>query len=347
MASKKRIKRRIVRQAVEDNVDAMQGRLPRSRRIRRLRRVFTTARIFFLIGLPAALFASSYVLSGVAEDWKESRQASAGRPSSPGPTPIFSSREMRPPAEADLVFSQPQPIDPAVLPLAVRTIVLDPGHGGASRGTEAPGGLVEKEVTLDIALRLGRLLTSASYDVVMTRQDDSALSLKERAEIANAASGDIFLSIHVNWIDNREIRGVETYYLGPTDDPYVTKLAAQENQDSGYSLADFRGILERVYADVRQGESRELAQSVQQSLHGMLRKVNENVENRGVKSAPFGVLTRTEMPAILAEVSCLSNEFEARLLMRPTYRQYIAEALFAGVQSYSQGLMNQMSQIGS
>ncbi|MEE8137478.1 MAG: N-acetylmuramoyl-L-alanine amidase [Thermoanaerobaculia bacterium] len=347
MASIRRIKRRVVRQAVAENEDTLRGRLPRPREGRRLRAMFTLARLLFFVGLPAALFASSYVLSSVAEDWRETRRAAVSAGSRLPPAPLFSSREMRPPAEAELIFSAPEPIDPAVLPLEIHKIVLDPGHGGSSQGTVAPVGLVEKEITLDVALRLRRLLESASYEVVMTREDDETLPLSERAEIANEARGDIFLSIHVNWIENRRVRGVETYYLGPTDDPYLTALAAQENQDSGYSLADFRSILERVYADVRQGESRELARAVQQALYESQRKVNGSVENRGVKRAPFGVLTRTEMPAILTEVSCLSNDSEARLLMRPSYRQFIAEALFTGIQSYSRSLMSQTNQIGS
>jgi N-acetylmuramoyl-L-alanine amidase len=144
------------------------------------------------------------------------------------------------------------------------------------------------------------------------------------------------VSIHLNWIDTREVRGVETYYLGPTNDPYLTQLAANENMDSGYSMADFRNMLDRVYAGVRQAESRRLASTVQQSLYNSLRRVNPQLQDRGVKKAPFIVLVGTEMPAILAEVSCLSNEKEARLLMTPEYRQFIAEALFEGIDSYAQ-----------
>ncbi len=342
----KRIKRRVVRQAVEENLDTMLGRPPRPRQGRRLRTLLSLARVSFLVGLPAALFASSYVLSGVAEEWTESRQSVAEASPRQPIAQLFASQDLVPPAESEMIFSTPEPLDPAVLPLSLRKIVLDPGHGGSSQGTVAPTGLIEKEIVLDIAVRLRRLLEGAAYEVVMTREGDEFLDLKKRAEIGNQAKGDIFLSIHVNWIENRGVRGVETYYLGPTDDPYLTALAAKENQDSGYSLADFRSILERVYADVRQGESRELARSVQAALYDSLRKVNETAKNRGVKTAPFGVLTRTEMPAILAEVSCLSNETEAHLLMRPSYRQFLAEALFAGIQSYSRGLMRQTGQIG-
>ncbi|MFQ5349863.1 MAG: N-acetylmuramoyl-L-alanine amidase, partial [Thermoanaerobaculia bacterium] len=199
-------------------------------------------------------------------------------------------------------------------------------------------GLVEKEVTLDIAERLRGLLEAASYEVVMTREEDVGVSLEQRAEHANRESGDIFVSIHVNWFENRRARGVETYYLGPTDDPYLSELAAMENRESGLPLGDFRDMLERVYADVRQEESRRLASAVQRSLHRSLSSINPAIKDRGVKTAPFGVLVRTEMPAILAEVSCLSNEAEARRLVQPAYREYIAEAIFDGLRRYARGL---------
>jgi N-acetylmuramoyl-L-alanine amidase len=258
---------------------------------------------------------------------------------------MLATSESLPPIEAESRVVNPRPIDPAVLPLALRTVVLDPGHGGENRGTMAPFGLVEKEVTLDIARRARQLLESSSFAVVMTREDDRSLSLKQRAEAASAARGDIFVSIHVNWLDKPERRGVETFYLGATDDPYLEALAARENRDSGYSLADSREILEQVYAGVRQEQSRNLASAVQQTLYDALSRVNGSVTDRGVKSAPFGVLTHTEMPAILAEVSSVSNDVEARLLTTPIYRQYLAEAIVAGIQAYANRL-SQAERIG-
>jgi N-acetylmuramoyl-L-alanine amidase len=169
----------------------------------------------------------------------------------------------------------------------------------------------------------------------MTRQEDRSLSLEDRGLAANRAGADIFVSVHLNWIEDRKTRGIETYYLGPTDDPFLTRLAADENRDSGYSLADMRRLLDRIYAGVRQEKSKKLAEVVQSSLFGSLAKMSPGLQNRGVKAAPFIVLLTTEMPAILAEVSCLSNEDEAELLTKPQYRQYIAEALAAGVRSYA------------
>jgi N-acetylmuramoyl-L-alanine amidase len=225
-------------------------------------------------------------------------------------------------------------VDAAVFPLAVRKIVIDAGHGGGSSGTRTPQGVLEKDLTLDIAVRLQRLLEK-QFQVVMTRESDENVSLEERGKLANQAGADIFVSIHLNWIENRRSRGVETYYLGPTDDPYLTRLAASENRDSGYSMTDLRHLLDRIYAGVRQDKSRKLAEVVQGALFQSVGKLSPEVEDRGVKAAPFLVLLSTEMPAILAEVSSMSNEEEARLLTKPLYRQYIAEALAKGIRGYA------------
>jgi len=338
MAKQQRLKRRMIRQVVQENLDTMEGNR-RPRRTRSWHLLLLTVRVLFFVSLPAALFASTYVLSSATDEWRRSTDTS------PSQRAVSSRRPLLPePLDAvvadrtEVEYAIPEPLDPAVLPLALRTVILDPGHGGDNEGTRAPSGLVEKEVTLDIARRLGDLLTASGYQVVLTREEDVSLSLRDRAELANTRRGDIFVSIHVNWLEIRELRGLETFYLGPTDDPYLEALAARENQQPGYSLADLRDILQQVYAGVRQEESRRLAESVQQSLFESLRQVSDSVRDRGVKSAPFGVLTRTEMPAILAEVSSVSNEVEARLLMTPIYRQYLAEALCRGIESYSHSL---------
>ena len=238
----------------------------------------------------------------------------------------------------ELMFPAPAPIDLAVLPLGVRKIVVDPGHGGKDTGTSTPGGLAEKEVTLDIGLRLRHLLEEAAFEVVMTRDKDEAVPLRQRTALANAQGADLFVSIHLNWIDGGQVRGMETYYLGPTEDPVLLQLAARENRDSGYSLADFRKLLDHIYLSVRRDESRRLAESVQRTLVTSLRRKRPALVNRGVKTAPFAVLVDTEMPAILAEVACLSHPEEAHLLATPQYRQDIAQALLQGIRAYAQAL---------
>jgi N-acetylmuramoyl-L-alanine amidase len=223
-----------------------------------------------------------------------------------------------------------------LFPVAVRRIVLDPGHGGTDDGTRTPNGLTEKILTLDIAQRLALLLMSAGFEVTLTRDTDSKLFLRDRVRFANQAHADLFVSIHLNWLkDGRANRGIETYYLGPSDDPFITELASAENRESGYSMADVRQLLDGIYSDLRQQESRRLAAAVQQRLVATVREVSREVRDRGVRSAPFLVLVETGMPAILAEVASLSSPEEARLLAREEYRDRLAHALFDGIRAYS------------
>jgi N-acetylmuramoyl-L-alanine amidase len=320
VANVDRIKRQLLRDLVEQNVDLIAGRRPRPRRRRDALRL--SLRFAALALLSVALFGSTRWLSTLAEP----RPAAAVVVRSPGAVPASGT--------AFAGLTPPQPVDAAIFPLAVRRVVIDAGHGGASVGTRTPQGVLEKNLTLDIAIRLRRLLEK-QLQVVMTRDSDRDVSLEQRGTLANRSGADIFVSIHLNWIQNRRSRGVETYYLGPTDDPYLTRLAASENLESGYSLADMRHLLDRIYAGVRQDKSRKLAQVVQGALFQSLGKLSPEVADRGVKAAPFIVLLSTEMPAILAEVSSMSNEEEARLLTKPLYRQYIAEALAKGIRAYA------------
>jgi N-acetylmuramoyl-L-alanine amidase len=215
--------------------------------------------------------------------------------------------------------------------------VIDPGHGGKQTGAISESGVAEKEITLDIGLRLRRLMQK-QFEVMMTRQADHGISLDKRVAFANANSADLFVSIHVNWMEPRQIRPLETYFVGPTDDPATIKLASLENRESGYSLSDYRQLLENIYIHTRRDESRRLAEIIHTELYYSLREINPVLENRGVKTAPFIVLVGTEMPAILVEVSCLSNEDEVKLLTSEDYREKIALALAKGIRSYAENL---------
>jgi N-acetylmuramoyl-L-alanine amidase len=207
--------------------------------------------------------------------------------------------------------------------------------------------MVEKDITLDIGQRLRRLLERAAYEVVMTRGVDETVPLTQRVTLANAAGADLFVSIHVNSFATSQVRGAEVYYLGPTSDPQALQLAAVENRHSGYSLGDYRRLLERVYLDVRRAESSQLAHAIQQELTRLLRRVDTTAGPRTVKMAPFLVLVATKMPAILAEVAYLSNEEEARLLATPEYRQRLAQALFQGIRTYADTLNTHATKKGS
>jgi N-acetylmuramoyl-L-alanine amidase len=320
-----RVKRQLLTEAVADNLDTIRGLPPRSLRpVRRNAHVWLRRAPLLLI--PVTLLGTSYLAGSrglaVSGPRGETVKAQIVQPLTPRP---------RDP-------ETPQPLVPtsaSAFPLSVRRIVLDAGHGGRDAGTIAPG-IAEKDITLDIETRLRALLLHHGFEVVTTRADDRLIPLRERARLANNSSGDIFVSIHVNSLQTHvDSHGIETYYLGPTNDPSLTKLAADENLGSGYSIADMRKLLDRVYADVRRDQSHQLASAVQRQLYSGLRAVDPGLENWGVKRAPFVVLTATEMPAILAEVGCLSNEAEAQMLRRPEYRQQIAQALFNGIQSYA------------
>lgn len=315
-----RLKQRLLREAVQENVDVVQGKWPRR----------TERKRPWALGAGALVLAPALLLLGSSRT-SSVTGGGAARTAADSPKVLATA-----PAATEARPSLPQAIDPAVFPLAVKRVVVDAGHGGENRGTISPRGLIEKDLTLDVGMRLALLLHGAGFEVILTRQQDESVSLARRTEIANAAKADAFVSIHVNWFTTRESRAVETYYLGPTADPELNRLAAAENGESGYALADFKRLLEGVYAGVREEQSRQLADAIDGALFRSLRAVNPTLKDRGVKTAPFVVLVGTQMPAILAEVSCLSNAEEADLLSDDSYRQRIAVALFAGVKAFAE-----------
>lgn len=339
------MRKRLLRQMVQENLATIDGRPPVVQRSRHetLRR---WVRRGLLLAIPGAFLGALVLVTlaaGLDPGWVLGRGASSGGSErSAELVPLVQPLTSRGGGEGEgkgsgvaQRFGAPGRLDRAALPLPVRTVVLDPGHGGHDFGTIGPRNLAEKEIALDVALRLRNLLADQGFAVLLTRERDEAVALDQRAAFANASAGDLFMSIHVNWIPNQKARGVETYYLGPTDDPFLTQLAAAENQNAGYSLSDLKRLLEGIYADIRQDESRLLAEAVNGKLYQSLSLSNPRLVDRGVKRAPFIVLVATEMPAVLAEVSCLSNQEEARLLADPGYRHLIARSLFAGIVSYA------------
>jgi N-acetylmuramoyl-L-alanine amidase len=318
-----KLKARLLDGAVEENVATMKGRLPKPLRLpRRLARKWGPRFAAVLLFLA---FVGLRLTPGFGTAAAGSSAAVSTATTSPAATPAEPTQSA--------TFPRPEKLSLAALDLGVRRIVIDAGHGGTSLGTSAVKGLHEKDVTIDIAQRLRRRLASESLTVLMTREGDQTLSLQERSELANQGRGDLFLSIHVNALTPKD-RGVETYYLGTSANPSIDAIAADENRDSGYSMADLRTLVDKIYLDARKDESRRFAESVQRALLRDLRRVNPALEDRGVKTAPFVVLVGTRMPAILAEVSCLSNDEEAELLGGESYRQSIADALFDGIHAY-------------
>lgn len=328
MAQSDRIRKRLLQQAVEENLETMRGLTPRSLRPAE-RRFRLWSRRALAVAVPLLLLGSTWLVSnGTA--------GNATLPAIVRGSVAPAAQVVRPrPLPSKVNFDASQKLDPAVLPLAVKRIVIDAGHGGHDIGTSSTNGLVEKQLTLEIAERLRVLLEKNNYQVLLTRAGDDTMTLQQRVAIANQSDGDLFVSIHLNSLRNPKNRGVETYYLGPTNDPLLKQFAALENRESGYSMADMRSLLDGIYADARQDESQKLAQSIQRELFTSLKTINPALADRGVKTAPFVVLVATQMPSILAEVSCLSNNEEVALLNKPEYKQRIADALFAGIRTYT------------
>ncbi len=221
------------------------------------------------------------------------------------------------------------------LGLKIGRIVIDPGHGGHDTGTIGPNGYREKDLVLDVGLRLRKLLEQKiGCDVVMTRSDDTFIPLEERTAIANEKAADLFISIHANASRDRTARGIETYYLNFTSNPDALEVAARENATSQESVHQLQDLIKKIAMTEKITESQDFARTVQRDLYRRIIKVGGNQKDRGVKKAPFVVLIGANMPSILAEISFLTNPRDERLLRKQDYRQKIAEALYQGIVDY-------------
>jgi N-acetylmuramoyl-L-alanine amidase/putative methionine-R-sulfoxide reductase with GAF domain len=211
-------------------------------------------------------------------------------------------------------------------------IVVDAGHGGWDLGTVGRRGLLEKDLVLEIAQRLGKLLESRlGATVILTRDDDNYIPLDERASMANQAQADLFVSVHANYSDLPSARGVETYYTNFFTSPNAKDLETRPNAartTTGASLTPAE-LHDKI------DQSRRLAASVQRSLYGALSTQNPGLRDRGVKAASYVVLTETAMPGILAEVSFVSSPTDEQKLRSDGYREQIAEALYKGIARYA------------
>ena len=225
------------------------------------------------------------------------------------------------------------------LGLKIGRIVLDAGHGGHDTGTIGPDGLMEKDLVLDVTLRLGRLLeTRLGADVIYTRDDDTFIPLETRTAIANQHQADLFISVHANSSSDPTARGVETYFLNFTSNPEALEVAARENAVSQKSIFELQDLVKKITLKDKIDESRELATDVQQSLYTGLSSKHSTLKDRGVKKAPFVVLIGANMPSILAEISFVSNPTDEAKLETPDYREKIAESLYRGIAKYAGGL---------
>jgi N-acetylmuramoyl-L-alanine amidase len=233
------------------------------------------------------------------------------------------------------------------LGLGARTIVIDAGHGGHDPGTIGRTGLQEKEVVLDVALRLEKLVRARlGAEVILTRGTDVFIPLEERTAIANSKGADLFLSIHANSSRSPRPRGIETYFLSFAADPHAEAVAARENAISAATMKDLQSLVKAIALNSKLDESRDFASSVQESMVAGLKPYYPQLQDRGVRTAPFYVLIGANMPSILAEIAFVSHPDEERMLRKSEHRERVAWSLYEGVRGYLEALnRTQMRQL--
>ncbi len=219
------------------------------------------------------------------------------------------------------------------LGLGVRKIVIDPGHGGKDPGAMAYD-LKEKDIVLKVSKKIAKILKSTyRYEVAMTRTKDVYLALEERTAIANTQNSDLFISIHINAHPDKTIGGIETYFLNLATNADAMRVAALENATSTHKISELQEILANLMKNSKIDESSRLAQFVQTNLVSGV-EPKYKTRNLGVKQAPFYVLIGAQMPAILAEISFITNPEEAKLLQDEQYLDKIAQQIAAGIAAY-------------
>lgn len=264
------------------------------------------------------------------------------------PPPISPVEPPRPPERASSETAAPLPAETnragsyslaRQLGLGVRRIVIDAGHGGHDPGSIGPTGFQEKDLVLDVALRLQRLIhDELGAEVVMTRSTDVFVPLEERTAVANSREADLFLSIHANSSRSGRSRGVETYFLNFAVDRHAEAVAARENAISSATLKDLQDLVKAITMNSKIDESREFARAIHEAMVDRLKPGYPELLDRGVRTAPFYVLIGANMPSVLAEISFISHAQEEKRLRSADHRQRIAESLLGGVRSYLKAL---------
>jgi N-acetylmuramoyl-L-alanine amidase len=225
------------------------------------------------------------------------------------------------------------------LGLGVRTIVLDPGHGGSDPGCIGKTGLQEKGITLDVALALKKMLVEkAGLTVILARESDVTVPLENRTVIANQRRADLFVSIHINAHRDRKREGVETFFLNFSPDPSVVELAARENATSTKNIGQMKDIIQKIAQNSKVDESRDLAERIQKNLVQSLAVENPKIKSLRVTGAPFWVLIGSEMPSVLVEISHLSNSSEEARLKTARYRELAVQGIYNGIMEYIKSL---------
>ncbi|MBE3130427.1 MAG: N-acetylmuramoyl-L-alanine amidase [Acidobacteria bacterium] len=270
---------------------------------------------------------------------RETQASPSAAPPDKAPLPVD---KTQPPVKREVAPRDPSLAGTSMarqLGLGVRTIVIDPGHGGPRPGTIGKSGLQEKTVNLDVALALRKLLKEkAGLDAILTRESDVDVPLENRTVIANQKRADLFVSIHSNAHRDKKRGGVETFFLNISPDPSVIELAASENATSTKNIGEMKTVLQKIVRNSKIQESRDLAEFIQQSLVRALSTDLPAIKNLGVKGGPFWVLIGGEMPSVLVEISHLSNAKEEAKLKTKKYRELAAQGIYDGIMEYIRSL---------
>lgn len=300
------------------------------------------------LALGAILLLTGFVLFYMAAVGRRQLLEPLGAAGAPVVDPLASPPVSSAPATSStLVPSLPttdaapaQSILAGILEGKIVRIVIDPGHGGHDTGTTGPTGLMEKNLCLDIARRLGQIIKQRlpNTEIIFTRTNDSFIPLEERTYIANNIKADLFLSIHANSSPHPADRGIETYYLDSVGSNEVMEVAARENATAQEKVSDRVERMKKNGFAEKMEESRMFAENIQDSLSRFIQHSTSAAHNRGVHRAPFVVLAGAHMPSVLTEISFLSNPWDEQLLREVEYRDRLADSLYQGVASYLQSL---------
>ncbi|MBW2329012.1 MAG: N-acetylmuramoyl-L-alanine amidase [Deltaproteobacteria bacterium] len=252
--------------------------------------------------------------------------------STPWPVTPFDAQRL---LDYNLLLNHDQVRLSSVFGLDVQTIVIDPGHGGRDPGAIGSQGTREKDIVLDIALRLRDQLTeSGQYMVLLTRDKDTFMSLADRVRFSNLNKADLFISLHINALPQNQFNVTETFYFGPPSDLYTLRLAEQENRGSELLTGDFKNMIKKIGDVLKEQESATLAATIQHSLFSNMEKYDRVIADNGTKIAPFVVLLGVDAPSVLVEISCISKSEEETNLNNPAYREKITSSLEEGISRY-------------
>ena len=282
---------------------------------------------------PEPLKASQPVAAPPKAKAKVVTPPSAVKP--PSQKPSVADKPVTPPSKAKPTPEPPKMPKPVPNPslaqqlgLGVKTIVIDPGHGGKDPGAVSQKRR-EKQIVLNLSKTLRDILVQKGYNVRLTRETDVFIPLRKRTQFATNQKADLFISIHTNASIANSAAGIETYYLALASDESARITAMRENAGAEYNMKELDALVGRILKESKSTESRRLAELIQAQLTS-----GKQVRNRGVKHAPFVVLIGTKVPAVLVEVGFISNPTEGKKLTTKAYQRQLATSIAEGIEQY-------------